>query len=535
MTDTITNASSDKPKVLAIDDNNTNLALLKVHLTKMGITPVLARDAVTGIEMAHSEQPDLILLDIMMPKVNGFEACKRLKSDPVTAEIPVIFVSAKDMVADKVAGLELGAVDYITKPFDPVELKARVRQNLKLRYLQKEMALQAHTDPLTGLANRRHFIDILEREMLHCQSQNLPLSLMIFDLDHFKRINDTYGHLGGDSVLKQFADIMKKNIPSQYPLDVVARYGGEEFAVILPQTPLDKAVIVAERLRSKVEGHNWSISAQPLSITASVGVAVTDNAATISMNELIERADTALYTAKDNGRNRVVTYDEIKQQREIPREIDKKEMRNLQSKIKNIARSGSIKALHKTLSDFDPMLISNAEAVAHYAGLIAREMQLPEDTVSKIETAALLHNIGKMYQILNTNAPVIPTWHSDNDNTTLHMLVAVQLLAPLGIFQNELPSIKHQAEHFDGSGLPNQLKGKRIPFGARVLAPAIALNWLTNPDYHTAPLPVKDALSEIQKQKNTLFDPEVVDALTKAISKKCDETTEATPPAMTAV
>ncbi|MCK4887570.1 MAG: diguanylate cyclase, partial [Planctomycetes bacterium] len=251
-------------KILAVDDEQTNLILLSRLLGKMGIVVLPAKDALAGMQIAINEKPDLILLDIMMPEINGFEMCRRLKANSETSSIPVIFISAKSQTSDKIEGLEIGGVDYITKPFDMGELKARVSNTLKTLELEEKILSLANTDELTGLPNRRRFFDILERELHYVKIKNKPLAVAMIDIDHFKNVNDTYGHLDGDAVLRQMGKVLQENM---YPLDVVARYGGEEFIVIMPETSLTKATQAANRLCTIIDGLQWEISNKQISVT----------------------------------------------------------------------------------------------------------------------------------------------------------------------------------------------------------------------------------------------------------------------------
>lgn len=303
--------------ILLVDDNPTNLSVLSHALKDAGFRVRVAMDGESAVEQATEDLPELILLDIQMPGMDGFEACTALKANPATREIPIIFITASASTENKVKGLSLGAVDYITKPFQQQEVLARVRVHLKLRYLQQKVQEQkiallaanreleriANLDGLTQVPNRRRFDDYLEREWRRLARDGQPLSLILCDIDYFKRYNDYYGHQSGDACLQAVAQALDSAV--KRPADLVARYGGEEFAIILPNTAAEGAVHVAKLLRMEVKHlaipHAQS-SASP-HVTLSMGVSSTVPTFDTSAGELIAIADKALYTAKDGGRD----------------------------------------------------------------------------------------------------------------------------------------------------------------------------------------------------------------------------------------
>ncbi|MBN1766066.1 MAG: diguanylate cyclase [Sedimentisphaerales bacterium] len=512
-------------KILAIDDNKTNLALLRVHLQQLGLTSIMADNARDGIELAIKEEPDVILLDIMMPDMDGFEACKKLKAEPRTEGIPVIFVSAKNTAEDKIAGLEMGAIDYITKPFDPGELKARINIILQMIGLQEKLVAQANTDELTGLSNRRHFHEILEREVLQAKIKGSSLSVIMLDIDHFKSINDTFGHLGGDIVLKRLAKIIQSNI---YPLDIAARYGGEEFVIVMPETPLERAVQAGEKLRHVIQNMDWKISTEPIMITSSLGVASTNSSNPLDSFDLVKRADIALYTAKRRGRNRVIRWDQVNSDDELKKQ-ETEDITQLQSKINTLVgqmRSqalGSITALSKALAAKDPFIAHHAENVKIYAEALSKKLQLAPELIDQIKNAALLHDLGKISipnSILRKTTTLTPEeWHIFKQ----HPNTSVQIISPIGIFHQELQIIKQHHENFDGTGYPDGLSGRRITFGARILAVANSFDALTSDRQHRLARTMEDTLAEILTCSGTQFDPEIVDMFLETAQEHEDE------------
>lgn len=292
---------SQPPRLLAIDDSELIHRLLRVRLDGEHLELHFASNASEGMLKAQQLLPEVILLDIELDEMDGFEVLSRLKQDPRTHDIAVIFISAASNTMDRVRGLDLGAVDFISKPFEVTELKARVRSALRMRHLVKMLEHRAQIDGLSGLWNRRYFDQRLTQEVSESRRHGNPLSLVMCDVDRFKRLNDQFGHPFGDRVIERVAQILAGGRTS----DVACRYGGEEFGLILPSTSAERALEVAERLRVAIEAHVWSGHAD-LVVTASFGVADFRALGTdASPEDLVRAADAALYRAKQQGRNRI--------------------------------------------------------------------------------------------------------------------------------------------------------------------------------------------------------------------------------------
>jgi len=305
-------------KILVVDDIPVNIQLLQTHLNGAGYETVVARNGEEALKQVANASPDLVLLDVMMPKLDGFETCRILKSDQKTRYIPVIMVTALNEIEDKIKGIGAGADDFITKPFNKLELLARVKSLLRIKTLhdalqEKVRLLEqakerlrelAVTDGLTGLNNYRCFKDYLLQELRRAERHQTEVSLIMVDIDYFKNYNDTHGHLAGDQVLRDIARLMHDNIRN---IDFAARYGGEEFAIVLSGTPHDSARVVAEKLRLLVEKQPYpKQEMQPNgNLTVSMGVATFPQDGKTA-EKLIECADKRLYRAKSEGRNRVV-------------------------------------------------------------------------------------------------------------------------------------------------------------------------------------------------------------------------------------
>ncbi|HEY9641912.1 MAG TPA: PleD family two-component system response regulator [Coleofasciculaceae cyanobacterium] len=297
--------------ILIVDDTPDNLRFLSEILTQRGYDTRTVINGRMALMAAETVPPELILLDICMPGMDGYEVCRKIKSDPRTCDIPIIFLSALDDVADKVKAFEMGGVDYITKPFQTAEVLARVKTHLTLYRLQLELQLTnrelkrlVNLDGLTQLANRRCFDDHLEQEWRRLTRDQQPLSLILCDIDFFKQYNDTYGHPAGDDCLRQVAAVLQSC--AKRPADLAARYGGEEFAIILPATPTRGAIELAQRIQSEIRQLQQVHASSSISphLTLSLGIATLVPQVDRSADDLIAAADQALYQAKQTGRNR---------------------------------------------------------------------------------------------------------------------------------------------------------------------------------------------------------------------------------------
>ncbi|MGE5417340.1 MAG: diguanylate cyclase [Acidobacteriota bacterium] len=300
--------------ILVVDDEPNNVELLVKRLRFSGYQTLQAFNGQDAIKLAVDNLPDLIILDVMMPGMGGYEVCKSLKGNSVTRDIPVLFLSAKAEVDDRVEGLEIGAVDYITKPFHPRELEARIVNALKQKSALQKIKdeydkLQAISivDELTGLYNRRYFMERFVEEMNRAKRYKYSISCLMIDVDYFKQINDRFGHLTGDKVLAEIA-LTFKNFTRV--VDLVARYGGEEFVVLLPQTDLSGAMIVAEKIREKLAETDLEVEGKTVRITVSIGIGqyYGEGASGGTIQDLLSQADQALYQAKRAGRNQTCVY-----------------------------------------------------------------------------------------------------------------------------------------------------------------------------------------------------------------------------------
>lgn len=303
-------------RILIVDDSPFEAKEIKSILEELGFEVLWANTGVQGMKQIRNHLPDLIILDLVLPDINGHEICKWLRKQEDTRNIPVIMVTAKEKMEDKILGLAEGANDYITKPFVPQELKARVEVSIRIKRLQdellrkneayegllKQVQKMAETDPVTGLFNRRYFQEVLQQEFARSQRSLAPLCCMMIDVDGFKQINDSLGHEAGDQVLMGIGKIVQTQIRN---VDLVARYGGDEMVVLLPGLPRDDGRSVAERILNQVRGYKFPALEEKQRLTVSIGLAALPDPGVLEPRQLVLAADYALYQSKHRGRNRV--------------------------------------------------------------------------------------------------------------------------------------------------------------------------------------------------------------------------------------
>ncbi|MBC8419853.1 MAG: diguanylate cyclase [Desulfobacterales bacterium] len=290
-------------KILIAEDDPISRRVLEANLLEWGYEVMVASDGGEAWEIIQQpESPNLIISDWMMPRMDGLALCREIRNMEKSEYIYFIILTAKGEKKDIIEGLEAGADDFLTKPFNPEELKYRIRIGERIINLERRILELANTDPLTGLLNRRAFLERMEQEMSRAQREKKPLSLILADIDHFKSVNDTYGHQIGDLVLQRFVGQLTT---STRPYDFLGRYGGEEFVVCLPGGDGLQAASVSERIRRQVEDMEIMLpdDSRSIRITASFGTASNSIESGKNIDLLIKRADDALYLAKDKGRN----------------------------------------------------------------------------------------------------------------------------------------------------------------------------------------------------------------------------------------
>ncbi len=304
-------------KILIVDDTPENLEIAGSVLEKKDYDIYVADSGQTALELLETVPFDLILLDIMMPDMDGYDVCRKIREDEKSRGIPIIFLTAKADGESIAKGFELGSVDYIRKPFNAAELVARVKTHVELKCIRQELEeknthleevctaleISASTDPLTKLLNRREMIKRLNQELVRFERSRQPFSVVMADVDHFKEVNDHYGHNCGDVVLQKVAAILNSKLRKQ---DSAARWGGEEFLILLPNTPLAGGFTAAEKLRKAICKERFVLDGAEMGITVTLGV--TTCSEDLALDELIRMADGAMYQGKLTGRNRTSVF-----------------------------------------------------------------------------------------------------------------------------------------------------------------------------------------------------------------------------------
>jgi diguanylate cyclase (GGDEF)-like protein len=289
-------------RILVVDDDPVSARLVDGVLRSAGFASSYCCDAEKAFDVIHAEMPDLIILDVVMPQMDGFALCRRVRQSPALQLTPIIFVTRRGDVEQRVLGLSVGGNDYVAKPFAPQELVARVRSHLQRLAELREMAIR---DGLTRCYNNKYFKQRLDQEMARAKRYKTNLTVGMLDVDHFKRVNDTFGHPAGDVVLAHLASLLTASVRAT---DVVARYGGEEFSFLLIEAAVPEALIITNRMRERIAKHRFVLQALgggDVDVTATASIGVSQMQESDTLESLIGRADAALYKAKQGGRNRV--------------------------------------------------------------------------------------------------------------------------------------------------------------------------------------------------------------------------------------
>jgi diguanylate cyclase (GGDEF)-like protein len=511
--------------VCLIDDDADQLQLISAILRRAGYSVSEARDYEEALRHIAEYSPKVVITDYHLPDGTGLDICRSLREDPQAPETYCVLTTATaaDQLDDSV--LEQGADDYLAKPFDDNSVLARVRVGLRIRKMRSQLRTAAITDGLTGLYNHDHLNQIIEVEMSRSQRYGHPLALMMIDVDHFKSVNDTFGHLAGNEVLEAFARLLRETVRE---VDTCGRFGGDEFAVVLPEASAADAMHLAERFRARLRETSLSEGLRGHQPTASFGIADVDDPRVKNAADLVDLADRALYVAKRGGRDQVVCGTQVATNRDPGEVIQKDEIESLRRQVAVLSLRAkdvyiqSVSSLLQALDEMDPYTARHSTNVAHYAEGLAANMGCSRALVQNVRSAALLHDVGKVgvpNRILMKRTKLSTFERMVMDQVPI---IGTRIVDHLRILEAELPIIRHQREYYDGSGIPHGLAGDRIPLGARILLVADAFDAMTTDRVYRTRRPIDHALAEIRTLAGTQFDPKVVRALEEVLATSRD-------------
>lgn len=483
---------------------------------------VEAQDGREGFAQVSRHHPRVVIAALQAPKLGGFRICRLVRADPSLDGTYVIVVASELSRQTRHDVLNGGADDIVAKPYDYEELLARVRNGLRVSNLQERLRETALTDGLTGLWNHVHFRNLLDGEFSRARRYGGGVSLAMLDLDHFKVVNDTHGHEVGNRVLQAIARHLERMVRDA---DIVARYGGEEFVVICPQTSLDEAERLAERIRHTLPDGARIPEHPQLHITATLGVVCSTDPGVHSVTDLINQADQALYLGKAQGRNRVARSDQLDEHAigkgvQIA-EVDRlrKQVLALNMQAKDLCLQ-SVWSLVQALEARDRYTARQSRNVTAYVMSLAVAAGWPETLRIATANAAMLHNLGKIGvpdRILQK-----PDALTSEEAVVLRQvpLVTCKILEPLRIFETETLIIRHLRERFDGGGYPDALRATSIPLGSRLLAVAEAFDAMTSDRAYRRRHSIDAAVEEIRAQAGKQFDPQFAELLTQVLEEQ---------------
>jgi len=514
---------SNELDVAIIADDADQRRLLNYALHHQGFSAETVGNGAAGLALIIARAPKVVLCDHDLPDLNGVEFCRSLHGNPDVRMPYLILMSADTSEALLTEALDAGADDYLSKPIGRRELGARVRVGLRMWTLQQRLRRAAITDGLTGLFNHDHINRVIDAELNRSRRYGHSLALIMMDVDHFKAINDTFGHLVGNVAVERTAQILREAVRT---MDTVGRFGGDEFAIVLPQAACSDAADVAERIRKAIA---QSLQVDPLhqhTVTASFGIADSNDPQATTAAALVDLADRALYLAKRRGRNQIATCHELADAPDLVATIQNEEVERLKRQLAALTVQAkdvfmqSVTSLLQALDEKDAYTARHATNVAFYAQQLAERMPCNRGVVTAAYNAGLLHDIGKVGvpdAILQKRAPLSPSERMVMDQVPV---ISARIVAHLRILETEVQIIRHQRESFNGAGSPAGLRGSQIPVGSRILLVADAFDAMTTDRIYRERRTLDAAVDELRRLAGSQFDPEVIDALDRTLREE---------------
>ena len=509
--------------VFIVEDDANQRRLTAAVLRREGFTVAATDNLQHALEHFEQEHPKVVLCDDKLPDGTGMNLAMAMHENPELAACYLILLSASPQPDLATVTLSAGADDYLHKPIEWQELVARVRVGARMWTLHDQLRRAAVTDGLTGLYNHDHFNRLLETETGRARRYGHPLALIMLDLDHFKAINDTFGHLAGNNALEGAARVLRDGVRD---VDIVARFGGDEFAVILPEARSPDAATVAERIRGAMADALRVSAIHGHVLTGSFGIADSDDPRGQNAAGLVDLADRALYAAKHRGRNQIAFGADVGEAPEVSEQIKIDQLEWLRRRLTTLSVQAkevyiqSVSSLLQTLDEKDPFTARHSVNVAFYAQQLAEQMGCSKATVKSVYNASLLHDIGKVGvpdRILMKRGPLTPLEHMVLEQVPL---IGTRIVDHLRILESEIQIIRHQREHYDGNGFPAGLQGNQIPIGARVLLVADAFDAMTTERVYRPRRTIDEAYAEIESLAGKQFDPRVVTTLRQLLSQR---------------
>jgi len=511
-----------KYDVLIAERYSEERGLLVEALNAAGFSCRSAEDGTAAWKEITRRPPRVILAAWNLPGISGPELCRRIREHAELADSFIILMTDEQEGQSRAEALRHRADDYLSKPVNLDELLLRMRVGLRLSTLQENLRQATYTDALTGLFNHDYLNRILEGEMSRARRYGGPLSFIMIALDSFKAVNDTYGHLAGNQVLVQVAACLRSTVRE---VDSISRVGGDEFAILTPESSLDAATLLAERIRSTLSERVRVEGAHDFMLTASIGVCSTDDPRVKTAADLVNLADLAMYVAKRTGRNRVATVLEVPDEQHTPESlIETKEVQSLRRRVAALSAQAkqvyvqSIASLVQALDEKDPYTARHSQNVSLIAERLSRALGCSEGAVVAIKNAALLHDIGKVG--VPDRILMKPADLSSLELAVMKQvpLISARIVDHLRILESERQIIRHQREHYDGSGLPDGLRGTDIPVGARILLVADAFDAMTTDRVYRSRRSIDKAIDDLRRHGGSQFDPHVVEGITRLVN-----------------